>query len=190
MFTARETRAIAEGIDQEAGTALAQSLAVGGVCIVYRLVLVYYEMKAQGLGLRGYLKSLVQLGAGAAAAGDHGEHGERLEAAGKPGGGAGAIVGGGAEEQHVDQRINGLPPVDAWGIGGGGGDALRWLAVALKSNTCSLPVQWGIDHFMSQWNTVKDLRLPENLEEAAIRRATRRSRPSMVYHHSNGLQGG
>ena len=52
-----------EGIDQEAGSALAQSLAVGGVCIVYRLVLVYYEMK-EGLGLLGYLKSLVQLGRG------------------------------------------------------------------------------------------------------------------------------
>ena len=52
------------GIEQEAGTALAQSLAIGGISILYRLVLVYYEMKAEGLGLGGYVKSLVQLGAG------------------------------------------------------------------------------------------------------------------------------
>ena len=53
-----------EGIEQEAGTALVQSLIIGGICILYRFVLVYYEMKAEGLGLRGYVKSLVQMGAG------------------------------------------------------------------------------------------------------------------------------
>ena len=53
-----------EGIEQEAGTALVQSLIIGGICILYRFVLVYYEMKAEGLGLCGYVKSLVQLGAG------------------------------------------------------------------------------------------------------------------------------
>ena len=144
-----------EGIDQEAGSALAQSLAVGGVCIVYRLVLVYYEMKAEGLGLLGYLKSLVQLGAGLPLR---------------------AITGNTVKELRLPENLEEAQ--------------VRSLAVALKSNTSIEtinglpPVKWSImkeerraafdvmlsvDHFMSQWNTVKYLRLPENLEEAQVR---------------------
>ena len=53
-----------DGIEQEAGDALVQSLIIGGICIVYRLVLVNYEMKDQGLNLKDYVKSLIQLGVG------------------------------------------------------------------------------------------------------------------------------
>ena len=49
---------------QRADIALIQSLVAGGVCVVYRFVVVYLDMKHQGLTLKAYLKSLIQLGAG------------------------------------------------------------------------------------------------------------------------------
>ena len=49
---------------EKTDTALIRSLVAGGICIVYRFVMVYLDMKHQGLTLKGYFKSLIQLGAG------------------------------------------------------------------------------------------------------------------------------
>ena len=52
-----------DGITQEAGTALVQSMIISGMSILFHLVQVFYEMKKEGLGFFGYLKSLVTMGA-------------------------------------------------------------------------------------------------------------------------------
>jgi hypothetical protein len=52
------------GITQEAGTALIYSMIISGASILFHLVQVSYEMKKEGLGFCGYLKSLMTMGAG------------------------------------------------------------------------------------------------------------------------------
>jgi hypothetical protein len=52
------------GITQEAGTALIQSLIISGVSIAFRVAQVVFEMRKEKLGLRAYLKSLIEMGAG------------------------------------------------------------------------------------------------------------------------------
>ena len=52
------------GITQEAGTALIYSIIISGASILFHLVQVYYEMKKEGLGFCGYMKSLMTMGAG------------------------------------------------------------------------------------------------------------------------------
>ena len=97
MFTARETRDIAsESTKRRAKRWRCRWR--WAACVSYRLVLVYYEMKARASC--GYLRSLVQLGrlllrAITGNTKDLGLPENRRRRR--------CIVGGGAEEQHVDR---------------------------------------------------------------------------------------
>jgi hypothetical protein len=52
------------GITQEAGDALTQSLIISGLSIVWQISQMVFEMRKEGLSLGGYLKSLIEMGAG------------------------------------------------------------------------------------------------------------------------------
>ena len=52
------------GITQEAGDALTQSLIISGLSIALRIAQMVFEMRKEGLPLGGYLKSLIEMGAG------------------------------------------------------------------------------------------------------------------------------
>ena len=63
-FFCKENEAECGGISQEAGTVLVRSMIISGIAILFHLVQVVYEMKKEGLGFCGYMKSLMTMGAG------------------------------------------------------------------------------------------------------------------------------
>jgi hypothetical protein len=52
------------GVDKETGSALLQSIIVGVFSIIFHIATTWKEMQGEGLTLRGYLKSLIEMGAG------------------------------------------------------------------------------------------------------------------------------
>ena len=63
-FFCKENEAECGGISQEVGTVLLRSMIISGIAILFHLVQVVYEMKKEGLGFCGYMKSLMTMGAG------------------------------------------------------------------------------------------------------------------------------